>query len=369
MNLANQFGRQLLVGLVLLTLFALAAYVLVSFIAVIVLAIFLYYAVRPIFRLVNRTRLPRRVSAALSVILFGLPFLVLVAYAVTVVALEVRLFLEEQGLFEDLLTYLESEFAIGGLDAGELEDLATASGELPPPEVILEMAVAAASTVGSVLVQVLVIVVTVYYMLVDGPRLMGWLFETYDESGVLRAYARAVDPELSLTLFGNIVNVFITAVVGIFTFYTFNFFAPEVVQIPFPALLGALAGIGSLIPVVGIKLVYIPLTIGLAVNAWLTGVPEAILPVVALFVVSAVIVDFIPDFFIRAQISGENTHTGLLMLAYIVGPTVFGFYGLFLAPILLVATINAVAILLPYALVGEYPETTQARLDAFEQRE
>jgi len=364
-DFTNQFGRQLLVGLVVLTLFVLAAYVLVSFIAVVVVAIFLYYAVRPIFRVVNRTQLPRRASAALSVILFGLPFLILLAYAVAIVALEVRLFLEARGLFDELLTYLESEFTIGGLDTGELEDLATETGELPPPEVILEMAIAAASTVGSVLVQLLVVIVAVYYMLVDGPRLMGWMFETYDESGVLRAYARAVDPELSLTLFGNIVNVFITAFVGIFTFYGFNIFAPEAVQIPFPALLGALAGIGSLIPVVGIKLVYIPLTIGLAVNAWITGVPEAILSVAVLFVVSAVIVDFIPDFFIRAHISGENTHTGLLMLAYIVGPTVFGFYGLFLAPILLVATINAVTILLPYALVGEYPETTQATLTTF----
>ncbi len=46
-------------------------------------------------------------------------------------------------------------------------------------------------------------------------------------------------------------------------------------------------------------------------------------------VLTIVVVDTIPDLVLRPYLSGERTHVGLLMLAYIFGPIVFGFYGLF----------------------------------------
>lgn len=366
MELDRDFARRLGIGLTALSLFLVIGYMLVSFVAVVVFAVFLYYAVRPIFRFLDRFALPRRLRAALSLVVFGIPFLVLLAYTVAIIALEVQLFLDRHGLLEDVTGQLFEELNIAGLDAGELETLVTNADALPPLDTVADSLLGAASAVGSGLVQLLIIVVAVYYMLVDGPRFLAWLLDTYDESGIFREYARAVDPEVSKAMFGNIVNVFVTAFVGIFTFYTFNLLVPSTVQIPFPVLAGALAGIGSLIPVIGIKLVYVPITIGLAANAWLAGEPGLLLPVAVLFVVSAVIVDFIPDFFIRAHVSDENTHTGLLMLSYIVGPTVFGFYGLFLAPMVLIAASNALTILLPYALAGDPTATKQTSLTEFD---
>jgi predicted PurR-regulated permease PerM len=202
-------------------------------------------------------------------------------------------------------------------------------------------------------------------MLVDGPRLRAWLLSHFDDTGIIRHYFDEVDPELSMTLFGNIVNVFVTAIVGVIVFFTYNLVAPETVQIPFPGLLGALAGIGSLIPVVGIKFVYIPVGIGLAAVAVAAGQTALLLYVGVFFVVAGIFVDFIPDFFIRALISGDNTHTGMLLVSYIVGPTVFGFYGLFLLPILLILFINATHILLPYILFGEQTPAHQTTLGEF----
>ncbi|MCL7419170.1 MAG: AI-2E family transporter, partial [Halalkalicoccus sp.] len=202
-------------------------------------------------------------------------------------------------------------------------------------------------------------------MLVDGPRLRAWVLANFDDTGIIRRYVEEVDPELSMTLFGNIVNVFVTAIMGVLVFFTYNFFAPEPAQLPFPGLLAALAGIGSLIPVVGIKLIYVPVGIGLAVAVVAAGQTALLLYVGVFFVVAGVFVDFIPDFFIRALISGDNTHTGMLLLSYIVGPTVFGFYGLFLLPILLILFINATHILLPYVLWGEDTPAQQTRLEDF----
>lgn len=360
MDLDADFRRRLALAVVVGVLLVLVGYALLSFVAVLVFAVFLYYAVRPIFRFLERLPLGRRLRAALSIGLFGLPFLVLTAYAVAIIALQLRAFLDG-----DLADQIVAELNIGQFDLDELETLVTGDQAQLEPDVVLDTLLGAVSFAGSVFVQLLLIVAGAYYMLVDGPRLVNWFVDTYDESGTLREYVEETDPELSVALFGNIVNVFAAAILSIVVFFAFNLFVPETIAIPFPALLGALAGIGSLIPVVGIKLVFVPLTVGLGARAWLAGEPDLLLPVAVLFVVSAIVLDFIPDMIIRAQVSSDDTHTGLLLVAYIIGPSVFGFYGLFLAPILLICTTNAMTVLLPYVVSGETRAGTQTSLDTF----
>ncbi|WP_255192049.1 AI-2E family transporter [Natronobeatus ordinarius] len=365
MELDRTFARRVGIGLVVLALFLLAAYVAVRFIAVLVFAVFLYYAVRPIYRFLERFGLPRRVRAILALVLFGVPFVVLLAYTLAIVALETQAFVEAYDVQDQVIEQTLEEVDVTGVDLEELQQVATGAAAQASLGVVLVSLAGAVDLLGSAFVQFLILVILTYYMLIDGPRFVSWLLETFDESGVLTAFVRATDPELSMTLFGNIVNVFVTAIVGVATFYTYNLFAPAAVQVPFPALIGALAGIGSLIPVVGIKLVYVPVTVVLAANAWLAGDLSLLVPVAVLFAVSAVVVDFIPDFFIRAHISGKQTHTGMLLVAYIVGPVVFGFYGLFLVPILLILVINATYVLLPYVLSGDPPDSRQSRLQEY----
>jgi len=357
--------RRLLIGAGVSGLFLFIGYVAVAFLSTIVFTVFLYYAVRPIFRFLDRLDLGRQGRAGLSILLFGLPFLVLIGYTVAVVAAEVRAFLTERGLVGRGAERLATELNIAGFDLDSLEGLATSGST--NFAAIADQLFEAASLAGTIFVQLLLVLTATYYLLVDGPRLAEWLFETYDDTGIIRSYATAVDSELSVTLFGNVVNIFITAIISLVTFYLYNLFAPAAAAVPFPALLAALAGIASLIPVIGIKIVYVPLCVGLAVNASLMGQPELLGSVVILGVVSAVVIDFVPDVIVRAQVSADQTHTGLLLVAYIVGPSVFGFYGLFLAPIVLVAATNAVTLLLPYVLSGERRDV-QRTLDEYEER-
>ena len=353
--------RRLAVGAGLGGLFLLIGYILLSFVTVVVFTVFLYYAVRPIFRFLERFGLGRRVRAILSLVLFGVPFLVLLAYAVAIVAIEVQGFLDA-----DISNRITEELNIGGFDLESLDTMATGEQSGVPVDSLVDSALGAVGAVGSALVQLLLVVIGTYYLLVDGPRLVAWLLATYDDPDIGGRYAEAVDDELSIALFGNIVNVFVTAILAIAVFLLYNLLVTSsTIVIPRPALLGALVGIGSLIPVIGIKLVFVPLTVGLGANAWLAGRPDLLGPVAVLFAVSAVVLDFIPDFVIRALVSSEETHTGLLIIAYIVGPTVFGFYGLFLAPILLICTTNAVKILLPYVVSGESGDRIQTTLDRF----
>ncbi|ERH08976.1 MAG: putative permease [halophilic archaeon J07HX64] len=352
--------RRLALGVGVGLLFLLIGYVLLSFVTVVVFSVFLYYAVRPIFHFLTRLGLGRRTRAVLAIALFGIPFLVLIAYAVSIVAIEAQDFFDE-----DISNRITAELNIGGFDLESLEMSVTGDLSELPVDSIVDSVVGAAGAVGSALVQLLLVVIITYYLLVDGPRLVSWLLDTYDDPGVGRRYANAVDDELSTALFGNIVNVFVTAIAGIAVFLLYNALVDPVITVPYPGLLGALVGIGSLIPVIGIKLVYVPLTVGLGVNAWLADQPELLGPVAVLFVVSAIALDFIPDFVIRALVSSDETHTGLLVIGYILGPTLFGFYGLFLAPILLICTTNAVKILMPYIVSGESAGRLQTTLDQF----
>lgn len=360
MDLDRATRRRLAIGLLVVAVFAIIAYAAFAFITVVVFAVFLYYAVRPIFRSLGRLGLPRRVRALLSLFLFGIPFVLLIAYAVALVALEAQAVLDSE-LVEQLLVELD----LIGVNDDASDEIANLVADGALLDAVAELGFSIVGVLGGLFVQLLLIVVAVYYMLVDGPRLVEWLLERYDDDGVLRAYAAAVDPELSLTLFGNIVNVFITAIIGIVVFVGFNALAPAAITIPAPVLLGALAGIGSLIPVIGIKLVYVPIIGWLSVLALQANDLSLFVPIAVLLAVSAVVVDFIPDFFIRAQISGDATHTGLLLLSYVAGPTLFGFYGLFLAPIVLVLSIHAVTILAPYVLSGTLPRARQTTLDEF----
>lgn len=358
----REFGRRLGIGLLVLGLFLVVAYVVGAFIDVVVFAIFLYYSIRPIHRFLQRFGLPRRLRAALSIVLFGVPFVILIGYTLAIIVIEAQSFVQAYDLQTQLLNQVDTE-AITGIERSQLQSALTGGGAVAgasqPLGTVAAGVLGAVSIVSSLLVQLLIMLVLTYYMLVDGPRLKEWILGTFDNAGIVRQYVKEADPELSMTLFGNIVNVFATAIVAVITYFTYNFFAPAVVAVPYPGLIGALAGIGSLIPVVGIKLVYIPVAIVLGANALVAGGTASLLYLGIFLVVSGILVDFIPDFFIRALISGEKTHTGMLLVSYIVGPIVFGFYGLFLLPILLILFINAVQILLPYVLYGIEPTQRQ----------
>lgn len=365
MQLVPDFSRRLAIGVGIGVLLVVTGYIVLSFVASVVFAVFLYYAVRPIFRSLERFGAGRRVRAALSLLLFGVPFLVLIAYTTAILALEIRDFLETQGLLESATDGVTAELNVAQLDLDALRTLVSDTDSLPSTDVLLDTMIEASSAIGGALLQAFIITTAAYYMLVDGPRLRSWLLETFDESDLLRTYAREVDSELSQTLFGNIVNIFLTGIIAILLFFTYNLLVAPVIEVPYPTLTGALVGVGTLIPAVGIKLVYVPVILGVGARAVIDGEPGLLLPVGVLFVVSAVFLDFIPDIFARARFSGDRTHNGLLMLAYIMGPTLLGFYGLFLAPILLIVTVEAIRLLLPYALSGESSTPTQSRLSEY----
>jgi predicted PurR-regulated permease PerM len=100
------------------------------------------------------------------------------------------------------------------------------------------------------------------------------------------------------------------------------------------------------------KLVYVPVATYLLAVSAADGFAGAWF--VAVFaLVSLVVVDTIPDLVLRPYVSGRNLHVGAVMVAYTLGPLLFGWYGIFLLPVLLVLVVHFVRIVLPELVDGE----------------
>jgi predicted PurR-regulated permease PerM len=331
-----------------IALFGLAVALVVGFIgyrfvAPLTVAVFLYYSTRRLFHRLERFRLPARARAVLSLSLIGVPLIGLIGYTVLLVLIEARQFIEQYPVAETVGAEDSWVGDLAQLSDPTLDGLVAAyrSGQFDPLiQFVSEQAPLLASTLSGLALNLLIVVVVTYYLLLDGSKFHEWLL-TFDDDAVVREYLETADDELEAVLYGNLLNVIAISIIAVVTYTAYNVVAPAPVEVPYPALAGALTGIASLIPVIGMKIVYLPLAAVTSVPTLLGGGDVALLAYVAGFlVVAAVVVDTIPDIVLRPYFSGKTTHVGLLMLAYIFGPVVFGFHGLFLAPIVLVLALT-----------------------------
>ncbi len=346
-------------------------YMAYRFIAALTVAVFLYYSTRRFYNALERLRLPKQVRAAVTISVLAIPLVLLLSYTIVLVAVEARSFIETYPVFEatpDSVAWFEGIGELPELTAGGILE-AYRAGEL---DAFVEFATAHAAFVTSLvtglLLNLLIVAVVTYYLLIDGAKFRSWLLR-FDDDAIVREYFEAADEELEAVLFGNLLNVIVISILAIAVFLGYNAVTPSGAEVPYPALAGALTGVASLIPVVGMKIVYFPLAGFAAVPIVLDGTLELLAYIVGFLVLAVVIVDTIPDLVLRPYLSGKRTHVGLLMLAYIFGPVVFGFYGLFFAPIVLVLGLTFADTALPRLLGADQPERgpppSQARLDEF----
>ncbi|MDS0299996.1 AI-2E family transporter [Halogeometricum sp. S1BR25-6] len=352
-----------------LAIFLVLAFVAEAYLGTFMLGLFLYYATRPVYNRIRHRVGQESLGAAAALLVLSLPIVILVGYTALVAFQELSAFVgqNQDGLWATLEPYLGSFDAVRNpneLLGTLLEDPRALFGVTDTATVgtLLASLAGTASFVLGAALQLFIAFAFAFYLLRDDRRLASWTRENLSgEGGVVNAYMAAVDRDLKTIYFGNILNAFAIAVIAAVSYNVINLFAPASMSIPSPTLLGALTGAGSLIPVVGMKIVYVPVTILLAVEAALTD-PATLWVALVYGGVSLVIVDTIPDFLLRPYVSGRNLHTGTVMFAYIIGPALFGWYGLFLGPLLLVVGVHFFRIVLPELVTGE-PLDPDARGD------
>ena len=332
-------------------------YVVYSFVGTFVFGVFIYYATRPIYLRLRRVVRPASLAAAISLFALALPALLLVMYALSIA-------------LNELLKYVNSEAFDPSrwplLDEGTLGSIADPATilTLDPEQYLsaeglqslLSSLGSAADTVaflGVGAVHLFVMLALAFYLLRDGGRLSRWALSRFgDDRGLLESYARAVDRDFKGIFFGNILNAVLTGSIGVLAYSILNVYAPTGLRIPAAPLVGLLAGVASLIPIVGMKLVYVPVVVYLAGLGIVTD-PTALWFVAVFALVSLVVVDTIPDLVLRPYVSGRSLHVGSLMIAYTFGPLLFGWYGIFLAPMLLVLIVHFTRLVLPELLQAQ----------------
>ena len=334
-----------------------------EFIAPLTVSVFLYYSTRRYHQALSRFRLPAKIRAAIVMASLAIPLVLLVSYATVLLVVEARQFVQAYALIDVAAENFEWFGGITDIPELTIAGLYEAyqSGDLAPfIDFATEHARFLTTLVSQFFLNLFVVVIVTYYLLVDGHRISAWLLR-FDEDAIIREYLEDVDRELEAVLFGNLLNVLAISLIAIGAFSGYNALVPDPAQVPYPALAGALTGIASLVPVVGMKIVYLPLTVVAALPIILGGDPANLVYVAGFLAVAVVIVDTIPDLVLRPLLSGEDTHVGLLMLAYTLGPVVLGFYGLFFAPILLVIGLTFANTALPRLLgAAEHEEESAA---------
>ena len=340
-----------------LALGAALAYVVYRFVGTFVFGVFIYYATRPIYYRLRRVIRPASLAAAISLFALALPALALVAYALSIALGELLRYVNGGNLDPSQWPFVDQELLDSIADPATLlqldpEQYLTAEGVRS----LLSSLASAVDTVaflGIGAVHLFVMLALAFYLLRDGRRLSRWTIRKFgDERGVMETYGRAIDRDFKAIFFGNILNAVLTGSIGVLAYSILNVYAPPGLAIPAAPLVGLLAGVASLIPIVGMKLVYVPVALYLAVLGALND-PTALWFVVVFAAVSFVVVDTIPDLVLRPYVSGRRLHVGSLMIAYTFGPLLFGWYGIFLAPMLLVLIVHFVRLVLPELLNGE----------------
>jgi predicted PurR-regulated permease PerM len=340
-----------------LTLGLALLFVVYSFVGTFVFGVFIYYATRPIYTRLRRVIRPRSLAAAVSLFALALPALLLVTYALTLALSELLKYVNS-GAFdparwplvdEQVLMWIADPAALLAAEPSEYLSVAGIRSLLSS----LGPAADTVAFVGIGAVHLFVMLALAFYLLRDGGRLSRWTINRFgDERGVLDAYARAVDRDFKAIFFGNILNAVLTGSIGVLSYSVLNVYAPPGLRIPAAPLVGLLAGVASLIPIVGMKLVYVPVALYLAGVGFLTD-PTTLWFVATFALVSFVVVDTIPDLVLRPYVSGRSLHVGSLMIAYTFGPLLFGWYGIFLTPMLLVLVVHFARLVLPELLQAE----------------
>ncbi|ELY67754.1 AI-2E family transporter [Natrinema versiforme] len=330
-------------GLVLAALIGLALF---RYIGPLLFAVFLYYATRPLYRRIDRVIDHPNVTATATILFVILPMLAVVGYAIVVGLRELDQFLATSDL-EAVRSALQPYLGIvrqGNVDRLR-EAIASGSGgsitsvlSQGLPGVVGQLRSIAAG-VFAVLARFFLMITFLFYLLRDDWKLRQWFYESIDHDDDVVSYTQAVDNDLETVFLSNLAVIAVAAGAAAITYYGLNVLSSGGPVVPTPVLLALLIGIGTLIPAVGMKIVYVPY--GLVLLGVALTTPKPLWHPIAFLALTLVVVDTIPDFFARSFLSARSgVHMGLVLLGYFLGTLAFGWWGLFLGPIVVVLAVH-----------------------------
>lgn len=335
-----------------ISVLGLVLYSVTAFLSSLTLSIFLYYSTRPLYRFLGQYKyLQNPNTRSLVTILVGVvPLVVLFGYTFTVFITEARTLILQYDI-NILNRYIPSEFISSDFITISQQPLLLFenANNIDPQLIqqIFDWGIVMVGFFSEALINMSLTMFILFYLLRDDDKIGLWFHKQLSIiTPMWPQLWENIDSDLHTVFYGNILNMFFTAFVSILLFISYNFIVPDQISVNYPFLLGLLSGLASLLPVVGTKLTYVPLTTYLGFISYFND-PQLIVPVLLLLLFSFVFIDFIPDMIIRPYLSSQNIHPGLLLFGYISGATLIGWYGFFLAPIIIIVIYNITVLIFP----------------------
>jgi predicted PurR-regulated permease PerM len=332
-----------------------AGYVAYSFVGMLVLGVFGYYATRPIYRRVSIVTDSDGVIAGLTLLVVFLPIALLMFYA------GFHLFQQAQQVFGSTTDAALVTNYLGTLPKAQQQQILTAmqnpqqlvSNPQKTVQTMLQAGVQVTSAVIGAIMLIALSVTLSYFLLKNDDGLSSSLTQLFGgKDTTAYAYAVAVDKDLESVFFGNLLFVVGMSIIATIAYWGTNLVAPEGLHVPMAFTLAFLTGIASLIPIVVGKIVYLPVVGYLGIQA-MNANGDHLVFVGGVLVVYFLLLDTLPQTFLQPYITGRQLDMVMMMFAYLLGPILFGWYGFFLLPILFILMLETIRIVLPELLHGK----------------
>ncbi|GKZ14746.1 AI-2E family transporter [Haladaptatus sp. T7] len=332
-----------------------AGFVAYSFVGLVVLGVFGYYATRPIYRRLRVITDSDGVIAALTLLVVFLPIVLLTFYA------GFQLFQQAQQAFGGTANSTLVTNYLGALPKAQQERVLAAmqqpqqfvSNPQKTVQTVLHSGLRVTSAVIGGIMLIALSVTLAYFFLKNDDQLSSGLTQLFGgKDTTAYAYAVAVDEDLESVFFGNLLFIVVMSLIAAAAYWGTNAVAPGDLHVPMVFVLAFLTGVASLIPIVVGKLVYLPVIGYLGIQAVNAG-GDYLVFVGGVLVVYFLLLDTLPQTFLQPYITGRQLDMVMMMFAYLLGPILFGWYGFFLLPILFILMLEAVRIVLPELLHGD----------------
>lgn len=359
-------AKWIILGIILLTILLWMA---LPFVTPIVFALFIYYITRPVKRRLQPYIRNESLRALFCLLLLALPLLLVLAYTLLIAVGQINAFFGYIGL-QSLplgpISNASSEISLIGQssspDRFRSENMAVYfsgiyqlfQGHSGTIAFIKDIVLTFGLTLVDIALRFFVMLVIAFLLLVADDRFARWFKSTFprmmqEHNGLLPRYTKAVDSDIASIFSGNMLSVIIFALMAAIVYYILNFFAPDPsLLIPFPLLLGILCGLFAFLPVLGPWIVDIPILAFVTVNSLMAGTfSENYWYILIMALTIFIFVENLPGYLMRPLLSHGQEDVVLLMLAYIVGPIIFGIPGLFIGSIILVLVTHFFNIVVP----------------------
>lgn len=328
-----------------LGLVAVLALVVEQYLAWLVFGLFIYYVSRPVSRWLEGWLTPS-LAAAVTLLLIVVPVVALLG-ALLLVALGQLVSVLQNAPIQSILSQLPIQIPSLPNTPEAVYQTTVRLIQDPSVQSFAGEVGRTVGVIGATLYNVFIALLLAFFLLVSDRSLARWFeSEVFDEESLTIAFLTEIDSGLQSVFFGYTMTIFAVMILTSLIYTLFNVAAPGDLRIPSAVLLGVITGVFTLVPLVGRSIVYFLIAAVLSVQAVTTDPTYLWYPLVFLGVMT-IAFDNLVRTYIRPYLSGRDLSTGLVMFAYLFGPPLFGWYGIFLGPFLLVVIVTFVRLILP----------------------